>query len=284
MKRIFLGFTTLLALTGCRSLETIPYSPPQTPASWLQIQPFVEFKLGVQSIILVQPSTTAIVYLLGILTIGFGVYFLRIHNNQRSRLWWGIALLLWGIGALLAGTSYEAFSYQIKCAGREACIWTSWWEVIYLVLSAVSIDAMLVAEAYSCTRGKWRKALVAYALIIAGGYFVITLVGAFIPVKFLISFELLILVAAPGILVLLILNGWRYYKQKNSMDLALLGIWIGLGIVIGAYFLYVVLGITQKLWAKGIWFSENDVLHIGLILWMIYITRVVSRQVQDEQG
>jgi hypothetical protein len=123
LKKVFPFLTAILFLTGCARFESIAYSPAQTPDSWLTIQPFIQ--LG--GVVLVQPSTSAIVYLLGVLTIGAGLYFLRIRNSQHSRLWWGIALLLWGLGALLAGTSYEAFSYQIKCAGHPACLWTSWW-------------------------------------------------------------------------------------------------------------------------------------------------------------
>jgi hypothetical protein len=29
------------------------------------------------------------------------------------------------------------------------------------------------------------------------------------------------------------------------------------------------------------WFPENDILHLGLIAWMVYISRVVLPQVQD---
>ena len=65
------------------------------------------------------------------------------------------------------------------------------------------------------------------------------------------------------------------------MDLALLVTWVGLGAVIGTYYLYLELGIGQQLWAQGIWFSENDVLHIGLIIWMLYIALVVANQVED---
>ena len=56
-------------------------------------------------------------------------------------------MLLGGLAALAAGTSYQAFGYQIKCVGQETCAWTSWWEVIYLMFQQVSMDAMLVAIA-----------------------------------------------------------------------------------------------------------------------------------------
>jgi hypothetical protein len=70
---------------------------------------------------------------------------------------------------------------------------------------------------------------------------------------------------------------------RDSMDLALLGTWILLILTCAAYFLYDNLDITQKLWARGdgFWFSQNDVLHIGLILWMFYIVTVVANRVKD---
>jgi len=120
-----------------------------------------------------------------------------------------------------------------------------------------------------------------YALGHAALYILVVLVGALVPIKFLISFELLLLVAAPNILILFGLNGWRYNKLKDPMDLALLGTWLWLGVTLVAYFLYLILDITHDLWAQGVWFSENDVLHIGLILWMIYIALVVAKQVVD---
>lgn len=281
MKRLSFFFAAILFLTSCGRLDSIPYSPPQTPETWLQIQPYVEFKLGSQNVVFVQPSTSIIVYLLGVITIVVGVYFLKIQNGQRSRFWWGIALLLWGLGALLAGTSYEAFSYAIKCAGRDACLWTSWWEVTYLILSVWSIDAMVLAVAHSSADGRFRRWLSVYAVINAILYFFVVMIGAFIPVKFLISFELLLVVSAPGILALFILNGWRYSRYKERLDLAYLGTWIWLGITIAAYFLYLISGITASLWAKGFWFSENDVLHVGLIIWMIFIARILAPRVKD---
>jgi hypothetical protein len=277
MKRTFFLLVTLLSLTACGRLDTIPYTPAQTPETWLQIQPYAQFK----NIIFVQPSTSIIVYLLGIITIWVGFFFLKTRNGQHSRLWWGIALLLWGLGALLAGTSYEALSYAIKCAGRDACLWTSWWEIIYLIFSVWSIDAMMLAVAYSSTTGKLRTTLSVYTILNAVLYFIVVMVGAFIPIKFLISFELLLVVAAPSIIAFFVINGWRYAKHKGSLDLLYLGTWTWLGITIAAYFLYLVSGNTASLWVRGIWLSENDVLHIGLILWMIYIARILAPSVKD---
>ncbi len=281
IKRMLFMFGLLFFITTCGRLDSILYTPAQTPKSWLQIQPFAEFKIASQNIIFIQPSTSIIVYFLGILTIGVGFYFLKIRAGQLSRFWWGIALLLWGIGALLAGTSYEAFSYAIKCAGRDFCLWTSWWEILYLLASVWSIDAMMLAVAYSSTTGKLRKALSVYSVINAIIYFIIVMIGVFIPVKFLISFELLLVASAPGIIIFFVINGWRYFKFKQSLDLTLLGTWIWLGVTIAAYFLYLISGNTTSLWAKGMWFSENDVLHIGLIIWMLYIAFVLAPKVKD---
>ena len=281
MRRIVFFFVLLFLLTACGRLDTIPHFPAQTPATWLQIQPYAEIHFGGRTIIFVQPSTSIIVYFLGLLTIGVGVYFLRIENKQRSRLWWGIALLLWGIGALLAGTSYEAFSYAIKCAGRDACLWTSWWEILYLIVSVWSIDAMMLAVACSSTTGKLRRGLSVYAILNAALYLILVMLGAFIPVKFLISFEFLLVVSAPGVLAFFVINGVRYFKSKLTLDLVYLGTWLWLGITIAAYFLYLISGNTASLWAKGMWFSENDVLHIGLILWMFYIARILAPRVND---
>jgi hypothetical protein len=144
--------------------------------------------------------------------------------------------MLWGIGALLAGTSYAAFSYQIKCAGREVCIWTSC-EICYLIFSVASVTAMLMAQAYSCATGKLRRVLTLCAFSITVFYMIIVLIGALIPIQFMESFELLLIITAPIIVFFIILNGWRYYKLKRRMDLALLGTWAWLVFTIGAYFL-----------------------------------------------
>jgi hypothetical protein len=281
MKHILSLLFLLPLLTACGRLDTIPYSPPQTPETWLQIQPYTEIQFGAQTVIFVQPSTTFFVYLLGILTIGIGLYFLRIRNGQQSRLWWGIALLLWGLGALLAGTSYEAFSYAIKCAGREFCLWTSWWEILYLITTVWSVDAMLLAVAYSSTAGKLRRGLSIYALANAAIYFILVMIGVYVPVKFLISFEFLLAVGFPGIFAFFIINGRRYSQYKLPLDKVLLVTWVWLGITIIAYFAYFVSGNALALWAKGLWFTENDVLHIGLIIWMFYIAFAVAPKTKD---
>ena len=277
-------FLVFIVLSFYSNLDQILYSPRITPKEWCEIQPCVELNLLGYKIIIVQPSSTFFVYLLGILTIYIGLHFIRNRDNQESRLWWGIALILWGLGALFAGTSYQVFSYEIKCSGREFCLWTSWWEIVYLILSVGSVVAMIMAQSYSCVTEKWRTPISIYAFVIIVLYVIIVLIGSSIPVKFMISFELMILFLAPNILVFFFLNSWRYYKNRNRLDLVLLVIWISLGIIVGIYYLYLVSGITERLWENGIWFSENDVLHIGLIIWMIYIRISLNKHLKDTPG
>ncbi len=261
--------------------EEILYSPPTTPGEWLAMQPYLELNIFSTIVIFVQPTSTFFVYFLGVMTIGIGSYIIRIRDGHKSRLWWGIALLLWGAGALFAGTSYQAFSYELKCAGRIFCLWTSWWEVVYLIFSAGSVNAMMMAQARSCATDKWRRVISAYAFFNMVLYILLTLIGALIPIEFLISFELMLIFFAPNILLFFIMNSWRYYQNKNKMDLALLGVWVSLIVILALYYVYLVLGITETLWENGVWFSENDILHIGLIAWMLYILIIVKRHVTD---
>jgi len=273
------------SIISCFSrLESIRYSHSElTPANWCEEQPCMKVKTPSREIILTQPTSTFFVYLLGFLTIGAGIYFLAIRGSEISRLWWGISLLLWGIGALLAGTSYQAFAYEIKCAGRQSCAWTSWWEVVYLMFQQMSMNAILVAVSYSCTTGSLQLVLKIYALVSSVVYVIVTLVGGIVPVKSFITFNLMVWVSTPIFLFVCILNSWRYHNLGTSMDLVLLGTWVLLLITSAAYYIYDHLGITEKLWRRGtgIWFSQNDVLHIGLILWVIYIAKVVAQQITD---
>ncbi|MFM8320152.1 MAG: hypothetical protein ACKOC5_04480, partial [Chloroflexota bacterium] len=262
------GLLLLPLLTGCGSLPALEYLPPHTPARWLEIQPYLEFQLAGRTHYLVQPSTSAIVYLLGLVCIAAGWVFLRplgaAARVDPAARWWGIALLLWGVGALLAGTSYEAFSYAIKCAGWQTCRWTSAWEVLYLLCSAASVDAMVTAVAWRAAAGRLQRAVFVYAAVNLAVYAALLGLGTWIPVRFLLSFELLLVAAAPGIAACLLLNARRWRRLRQPLDRSLLFAWAWLALTIAAYFLYLLSGLTARLWARGVWFSENDVLHLGL--------------------
>jgi len=231
--------------------ENILYFPAITPAEWCHNQPCVQIELLSNVFILVQPSSTFLVYFLGVFAVIIGAYILKICKKRNFMVWWGIALLLWGLGALFAGTSYQAFSYEIKCAGRTSCIWTSWWEVLYLIFSVGSLDAMMLAQANLATEGKYSRAMRIYAFISFVGYILIVLIGSVIPIQTLISFELMVLFLAANIVVFLLLNLKRWMRLKQPIDLYLFFIWIFLIVIMGAYFLYLMTGLTEVLWEQG---------------------------------
>jgi len=266
---IFILIVILIILFN--QLDKILYIPFNTPEMWCESQPCIELYFGSFTLILVQPTSTLFVYLLGVIAIVIGVYFLRISKSNKFVYWWGIALLLWGLGALFAGTSYQAFSYVIKCMDRSFCVWTSLWEIFYLILSVGSVNALLLAQANLDEKNKRNGIIKKYALMNFLIYEFVVVIGVIIPVQFMISFELMILFLAPTILFLLISNIHNYFESKRRINLSLTIIWVFLILIIGIYFLYFMLGITDILWEEKFWFSENDVLHIGLILWMSYI-------------
>ena len=278
---LFFLFLSLITLSGCDRLATIQHIPKTTPEMWLKTHPYINVSLGSFEFVFMEPTSTFFVYFLGILGVIVGLYFLRIKEDHKSRLWWGIALVLWGIQAILGGTDYQAFSYELKCFGREFCSYISWVEIYYYLVSIASINAMVIGVSYSSTRNTIKKLLTVYAAINTIVYSVLCLTGALIPNRFLVSFELIVLFTTPSYLILFIINSIRYHRLREKMDLYLIVTWLSLGIVMTAYYLFLGLGYAKKLWDQGIWFNENDVLHIGLILWMIYIAFGVAKKVKD---
>jgi hypothetical protein len=223
------------------------------------------------------------VYLLAVMSLWAGWRMWQGRENQKSHFWWAWALILGGVAAAFAGTSYQAFSYELKCSGRALCIFTSWWEVAYMTIQNASVDCMVIAVAYSSTTGKLRQWLIRYAFANAGLHLLATAYGAAVGNAFLISFELLLVFSTPALLSFLVLNGVRFARYRTRVDLVLLGTWIWLFAANAVYFAYFGAGLTRKFWAEGtgFYFSENDVLHIGMIGWMLYFMWVVAKNVRD---
>ena len=98
--------------------------------------PYISLSLFKHQYILIQPSSTILVYSLGLIMISFGVLFFITRKQQTSREYWGIGLILWGISAIVAGTSYQAFGYELKCNYREFFLFTSNFELVYMLLTA----------------------------------------------------------------------------------------------------------------------------------------------------
>ena len=268
-------------LAGCGRLEELQYEPPVTPAQWCEQRPCVD----VGGTVLNEPLGTFLVFFLAALWVAVGVWFLMTRRGQRSRGWLGIALVLSGLGAAQAGVSYQAFSYELKCAGRQFCAFTNGFEVGYSVTQAWSVSAMLVAVAYACAAGRGRRAIIVYAVLNAVVYCAVAVVGVYLPSALLLSFEVLMLFALPGIIIVSVV-AWRHFRATG--DRGARGIFIvalALVVVNVAYFGYYAAGVTEALWddGNGFYFSANDVLHIGLIAWLVYVAVALGPTLRDRE-
>lgn len=281
VKKLLLPLLLLgtLALSGCSRLDSLTWDV--NAEQWLATHAHQKIAIGSLNFILAEPSSTIIVYGLGIIILLAGLYFLKNRGTGKSRFWWGIALVIWAVSTFSAGTSYQALSYELKYAGRTIGLWTTWWEIWYLLLFVVAMNAITVAVAFSSSSGKTRKGIIGYAAASASVYSALVLTGAFLPNQFLVSFEFMVLFASPTFLILLTVNIAGFVKTKRPLELLLAGAWIFMLLIVAAYFGFYVSGYAAVLWARGIWFNENDVLHIGLIVWIFYLVFAVSKKVED---
>jgi len=84
--RYIFGFIFLLVLIVIiffNQLDKILFFPAITPEEWCTSQPCVELEFFSLKIILVQPSSTFFVYLLGFITIAIGAYTWMSPNINR---------------------------------------------------------------------------------------------------------------------------------------------------------------------------------------------------------
>ncbi len=278
--RLLLPLAVLL-LTGCGQLDTLETSPPVTPAEWCEQRPCVT----VGDAVLNEPLGSVLVFGLALLWIGVGGYFLATRHGQRSRLWLGIALVLGGLGAAQAGISYQAFSYELKCAGREVCVLTNGFEVGYSLTQAWSVSAMVVAVAYATAQPRLRRAIIIYAMANGLVYTAVLAAGVLLPSALLLSFTMLMLFAVPGIIITMVLS-WRGYRRTGEAAHRTIFVAALLLIAVNvAYYAYWAAGITQALWqdGEGFSFSENDVLHVGYIAWLLYVAFGLGPHLADEE-
>lgn len=267
------GISTV-ALAGCGRVDELVYQPPTTPTDWCSQRPCVE----VGGIIVAEPWSSALVFALALLWLGVGVYFLASRRGQRSRTWFGASLILGGLAAGSAGISYQALSYELKCAGREVCVLTNGFEIAYSLLQVASMSAMVVAVAYALATPRVRHAVTVYAVFNIVVYVGITVAGMLLPSAFLLAFEMLLVFAVPALAIAATLAIRRWSELLARRILGVLVLLVGVQM---AYLVYFALGITQTLWASGIYFSANDVLHVGMLIWLGAVWLALRRTLAD---
>lgn len=250
-----------LILSGC-GVDTLLYQPQTTPQEWCAQRPCVE----AGGVVLAEPWSSALVFALALLWIGVGIYFLASRRGQRSRQWFAISLVLGGLAAGSAGISYQAFSYELKCAGREYCVLTNGYEIAYSLLQVASMSAMVIAVAFALASARARRGITIYAVLNVVVYVLVTILGILLPSAFLLSFELLLVFAIPALVIAAVL---AVRRRSESLARRVLWVLVLLVLVQIAYLVYFSLGITESLWASGVYFSANDVLHVGMLIWLV---------------
>jgi hypothetical protein len=269
MLMIFIGMAVVIAAVCLLSnTGSLLMAPLTTPDAFLAGMPHVTLSLFGWQPVLIQPSSTVLVYSLGVIMIAFGAYFFATRRGQKAREYWGIGLILWGVSAIAAGTSYQAFGYELKCRGREACLFTDNFELVYMLLTAYSINFLVAATGYTSLGEVGRKRLLRFALIDSALYSLFMLVGALLPVRFMVSYEGFMAFIGANFVLMFVLALRHYFRHHDRLNLRLAWLWIGFLLVNVGYFAYLFGGFATPLYAQqGIWFNENDVLHVLLILW-----------------
>lgn len=256
----------VLILLGVFMPNGILKDPLTTPLEYLESKPYT-ILFGVTILV---PSSTIIVYLLGFLILYIGIRLIKLDKSL-----WGISLIFWGLSTMLAGTSYQGLGYVLKCEGFDYCIFTSWFELAYLFFTAISIALLAIAFSKDFYHKKWISIYAKIALVV---YTVLLIIGSIFEIYLFISYELFTVFFMPLFIVLFIINIKNYRQKKLEIDRRFIFLWILFLVVNISYYLYYIPGFTSSLYENtSFWFSANDVLHIGLIIWFVFFNfRIVK--------
>lgn len=254
--------TSFMLYLNFGKLNQLIINPLINMEEFLNLSPYII----INSLIIQQPSSSFLILLLALITCLLGNEYI-VYRKSDFYLWLGINFIFWGVGAFLAGISYQAFGYYLKCVGFESCLFTNWIELLYMTFTVLSINTLLVAYSYLVEPTKKSHQLRNFALGSVLIYSVFQGLGMLIPNQFMLSYEGMLLFLSPNIIIMMAIN---YSHIKDSLHRKLWILWlIFLGINV-AYF--VALFGQQGFYMQtyfNLWFNENDTLHVLLILWML---------------
>lgn len=259
---------TILILLYVFVPSKILLEPKITPTEYLNLKPYIK----ISDIHVIVPSSTIIVYLLGIL-----ILYISYDLYKRNLPLWSISMLFWGLSTILAGSSYQGFGYELKCAGKSYCQFTSFFETSYLFFTAISISLLGIAFSKLLYNKTW---LIIYSKIALVLYTILLLLGSILNSYWLVSYELFTVFFMPIFVILFIINIKEYRDKNLLVHLNFIKLWLLFLFINISYYLYYIPNLTDKLFVRtGIWFSANDVLHIGLIIWFVFFIKKVTPQI-----
>ena len=269
-----------LALPFVGDLSNVLMEPKMTPQEFLNLRPYSTLKNGM---IIIEPSSSFFVFLLAFITFIIGIVFLVKHKNQMSRKLWGWGMIFWGISAASAGLSYQSFGYELKARGQDFVLYTSWPEIIYMILAFYSIAFLAAAAGYiSLNEREKRIKLNIFCTAYSLFYTIIMCIGVFTGNRALMSYNVFLVFNLVSFGILFVLAIIHYIKHKDVLNRNVVIIGILMAVVNILYFVYLMAGTGEMLWDKfNIYFTANDVLHIALIIWMILQTALLYKPLMD---
>jgi len=255
--------------------------PLTTGAAFLASMPYVQ----VGNLIWQQPSSSVFIFDLGIFIIVFGVKMLKVKGRNLSSKWWGISMIFWGVSAIFAGVSYQAFGYQLKCVGNTYANFTDWFEIMYLLFTGTSICLLVFGMSYCTAVGKTRKVMQMIALISLPTYALLLTVGSIAGIQFLVSYELLCIFFMWHFIVFFVLNVKNYRvgidREMNKKFIVTWLLFLALNFL---YYVYYLSGLAPILYQNtGVWFNQNDLLHVLMIGWFIYMYLALPKSISDRE-